>query len=335
MYQSIIVETHDRTGLIRLNRPKQLNALNDQLMDELGDALAAFDRDDAIAAIVVTGSDKAFAAGADIEVMKNFSFMDVYRSDFIGRNWEALRRVRKPVIAAVNGFALGGGCEVAMMCDIIVAGDTARFGQPEIKIGIIPGAGGTQRLPMAIGKAKAMDLMFTGRTIDAAEADRIGLVSRVVPAAETLDYGAGHRRRARAVARAGADADQGVGQPRVRGAAVGGPALRASDGPRVVRHRRPAGGHGRVCRKAKAHFQGTLIAEATGGAGAKCLGVRRPGRQPAEGFSSARSVSAAGGRYWLAGHRRLTCAGRLGAGGLSRPLSWRRIGAGPPAAGRS
>ncbi|MET0508757.1 MAG: enoyl-CoA hydratase [Burkholderiaceae bacterium] len=187
MYQSIIVETHDRTGLIRLNRPKQLNALNDQLMDELGDALAAFDRDDAIAAIVVTGSDKAFAAGADIEVMKNFSFMDVYRSDFIGRNWEALRRVRKPVIAAVNGFALGGGCEVAMMCDIVVAGDTARFGQPEIKIGILPGAGGTQRLPRAIGKAKAMDMIITGRMIDAAEAERSGLVSRVVPAAETVN----------------------------------------------------------------------------------------------------------------------------------------------------
>ena len=187
MYQSIIVETHDRTGLIRFNRPKQLNALNDQLMDELGDALVAFDRDDAIAAIVVTGSDKAFAAGADIGGMKDFTFMDVYRADFLGRNWEMFRRIRKPLIAAVNGFALGGGCEVAMMCDIIVAGDSARFGQPEVKIGILPGAGGTQRLPRAVGKAKAMDMVLTGRMIDAAEAERCGLVSRVVPAAETVD----------------------------------------------------------------------------------------------------------------------------------------------------
>jgi enoyl-CoA hydratase len=187
MYQSIIVETHDRTGLIRFNRPKQLNALNDQLMDELGDALVAFDRDQAIAAIVVTGSDKAFAAGADIGGMKDFTFMDVYRADFLGRNWEMFRRIRKPLIAAVNGFALGGGCEVAMMCDIIVAGDSARFGQPEVKIGILPGAGGTQRLPRAVGKAKAMDMVLTGRMIDAAEAERCGLVSRLVPAAETVD----------------------------------------------------------------------------------------------------------------------------------------------------
>jgi len=187
MYQSIIVETHDRTGLIRFNRPKQLNALNDQLMDELGDALVAFDRDEAIAAIVVTGSDKAFAAGADIGGMKDFTFMDVYRADFLGRNWEMFRRIRKPLIAAVNGFALGGGCEVAMMCDIIVAGDSARFGQPEVKIGILPGAGGTQRLPRAVGKAKAMDMVLTGRMIDATEAERCGLVSRLVPAAETVD----------------------------------------------------------------------------------------------------------------------------------------------------
>ncbi len=187
MYQSIVVETHDRAGLIRLNRPKQLNALNDQLMDELTEALTAFDHDQAIAAIVLTGSDKAFAAGADIDVMKAYSFMDVYGSEYITRNWEMLRRVRKPVIAAVNGFALGGGCEVAMMCDIVVAGDTARFGQPEIKLGIVPGAGGTQRLPRAIGKAKAMDMVLTARMIDAAEAERAGLVSRVVPAAETLE----------------------------------------------------------------------------------------------------------------------------------------------------
>ena len=186
-YETIVTETRDRVGLIRLNRPKQLNALNDTLMMELGKALAAFDADDGIGVIVLTGSEKAFAAGADIVGMKDFSFNDVYRRNYFTGGWTALREVRKPVIAAVNGYALGGGCEVAMMCDMIIAGDNARFGQPEIKLGIIPGAGGTQRLPLAVGKAKAMDLLFTGRTIDAAEADRIGLVSRVVPAAEALD----------------------------------------------------------------------------------------------------------------------------------------------------
>ena len=186
-FETIVTETRERVGLIRLNRPKQLNALNDTLMMELGKALAAFDADDGIAAIVLTGSDKAFAAGADIVGMKDFSFNDVYRRNYFTGGWTALRDVRKPVIAAVNGYALGGGCEVAMMCDMIIAGDNARFGQPEIKLGIIPGAGGTQRLPLAVGKAKAMDLLLTGRTIDASEADRIGLVSRVVPAAEALD----------------------------------------------------------------------------------------------------------------------------------------------------
>ena len=185
-YETIVTETRDRVGLIRLNRPKQLNALNDTLMMELGKALAAFDADDGIGVIVLTGSEKAFAAGADIVGMKDFSFNDVYRRNYFTGGWTALREVRKPVIAAVNGYALGGGCEIAMMCDMIIAGDNARFGQPEIKLGIIPGAGGTQRLPLAVGKAKAMDLLFTGRTIDAAEADRIGLVSRVVPAAEAL-----------------------------------------------------------------------------------------------------------------------------------------------------
>ncbi len=176
-----------RTGLITLNRPKQLNALNDGLMDELGAALKAYDADPAIGCIVITGSEKAFAAGADIGAMAGFGFADVYGGDFITRNWEQIRQVRKPVIAAVAGFALGGGCELAMMCDIIIAADSARFGQPEIKLGIIPGAGGTQRLPRAVGKAKAMDLVLTGRMMDAAEAERAGLVSRVVPAASLLD----------------------------------------------------------------------------------------------------------------------------------------------------
>ena len=186
-YETILTETRERVGLIRLNRPKQLNALNDTLMNELGRALLAFDGDDGIGAIVLTGSEKAFAAGADIVAMKDFSFMDVYMSDYFTRNWETLRRVRKPVVAAVMGYALGGGCEVAMMCDIVIAADNARFGQPEIKLGIIPGAGGTQRLPLAIGKAKAMDMLLTGRTMDAAEAERAGLVSRVAPADKALD----------------------------------------------------------------------------------------------------------------------------------------------------
>jgi enoyl-CoA hydratase len=186
-YQNILVETRDRVGLVRLNRPKALNALNDQLMDELGAALRAFDADEGIGAIVITGSEKAFAAGADIAAMKDWSYMDVFSSDYITRNWEELKRFRKPVIAAVAGYALGGGCELAMMCDIIIAADTARFGQPEIKLGVIPGAGGTQRLPRAVGKAKAMDMVLTGRLMDAQEAERSGLVSRVVPAEKLLE----------------------------------------------------------------------------------------------------------------------------------------------------
>ena len=175
-----------RTGLITLNRPKQLNALNDALMDELGAALLAFDTDAAIGCIVITGSEKAFAAGADISAMAQKTFDEAYGGDFITRNWETIRRVRKPVIAAVAGFALGGGCELAMMCDFIIAADTGRFGQPEIKIGIIPGAGGTQRLPRAVGKSKAMDMVLTGRLMDAAEAERAGLVSRVVAADQLM-----------------------------------------------------------------------------------------------------------------------------------------------------
>ncbi len=185
-YASILTELRGKTGLITLNRPKQLNALNDTLMDELGAALKAYDADDNVGCIVITGSDKAFAAGADISAMAGWSYMDVYKSDYITRNWETLRTIRKPVIAAVAGFALGGGCELAMMCDFIIAADTAKFGQPEIKLGIIPGAGGTQRLPRAVGKAKAMDMVLTGRMMDAAEAERAGLVSRVVPAAELM-----------------------------------------------------------------------------------------------------------------------------------------------------
>ena len=181
-YETIEVRVEaDKVGVITLNRPKQLNALNDQLMDELGAALKAFEADEKIGCMVITGSEKAFAAGADISVMAKFSFADAYRGDFITRNWETIRSIRKPVIAAVSGFALGGGCELAMMCDFIIAADNAKFGQPEIKLGVIPGAGGTQRLPRAISKAKAMDMCLTARMMDATEAERSGLVSRVVP----------------------------------------------------------------------------------------------------------------------------------------------------------
>jgi enoyl-CoA hydratase len=187
-YNHILVRTEgDAVGIITLNRPLQLNALNDELMDELGQALLAFDAEPAIGAIILTGSEKAFAAGADISRMAGYSFADVYGGNYISRNWETLRQVRKPVIAAVAGYALGGGCELAMMCDILLAAENARFGQPEIKLGVIPGAGGTQRLPRAIGKAKAMDLVLTGRLMDAAEAERAGLVSRVVANDRLLD----------------------------------------------------------------------------------------------------------------------------------------------------
>ena len=186
-YQNIIVETRGKVGLVTLNRPKALNALNDDLVDELGLALDAFEGDENIGCVVITGSEKAFAAGADITMMANFSYMDAYNVDYITRNWERLKTFRKPVIAAVSGFALGGGCELAMSCDMIFAADTAKFGQPEVKLGIIPGAGGTQRLPRAVGKGKAMDLCLTARLMDAAEAEKSGLVARVIPADKLVE----------------------------------------------------------------------------------------------------------------------------------------------------
>jgi enoyl-CoA hydratase len=186
-YEHILVETRGAVGLVTLNRPEALNALCAALIKELAEALDAFEADDAIGAIVLTGSDKAFAAGADIKEMSGRSYMDVYLSDFITVGWERVSTCRKPIVAAVAGYALGGGCEMAMMCDYIIAADSARFGQPEITIGAIPGAGGTQRLPRFVGKAKAMEMCLTGRMMDADEAERSGLVSRVVPAAELLD----------------------------------------------------------------------------------------------------------------------------------------------------
>jgi enoyl-CoA hydratase len=185
-YQNILVKTEGTVGIIALNRPKALNALNGQLMDEVTAALNAFEADPFVRCIVLTGSEKAFAAGADITEMASKGYMDVYKEDFITRNWEGATRIRKPVIAAVAGYALGGGCELAMMCDFIIAADNAKFGQPEINLGVMPGAGGSQRLTRFVGKSKSMDMCLTGRLMDAAEAERSGLVSRVVPAAELM-----------------------------------------------------------------------------------------------------------------------------------------------------
>jgi enoyl-CoA hydratase/carnithine racemase len=185
-YKTLIVETADKVTLIRFNRPEALNALNDAMMDELAAALDAAEADAGVGCVVITGSERAFAAGADIKQMVSKSYAQAHQEDFITRNWERVTRCRKPVIAAVAGFALGGGCELAMMCDFIIAADTAKFGQPEINLGVTPGAGGTQRLPRFVGKSKAMDMVLTARMMDAAEAERCGLVSRVVPAAELL-----------------------------------------------------------------------------------------------------------------------------------------------------
>jgi enoyl-CoA hydratase len=187
MTSVVLTETHGKVGLIRINRPDALNALNNDVVDGISAAIDQFEANDDIGCMIITGNEKAFAAGADIGLMKDYDYMHAYKTDFITRNWERIRTARKPVIAAVAGFALGGGCEIAMMCDMIFAADNAKFGQPEVKLGIIPGAGGTQRLPRAIGKAKAMDLCLTGRMMDAQEAERAGLVARVIPADQLLD----------------------------------------------------------------------------------------------------------------------------------------------------
>ena len=186
-YENILVETRDNVGLIRLNRPQALNALSPALVKDLGQALDIFEKDENIRAMVITGSDKAFAAGADIKVMQNFSYMDTYKSNYITDGWERVAQCRKPLIAAVAGFALGGGCEMAMMCDFILCADNAKFGQPEIKLGVIPGAGGTQRLTRFVGKSKAMEMVLTGRVMDAQEAERSGLASRIIPLADLVE----------------------------------------------------------------------------------------------------------------------------------------------------
>jgi enoyl-CoA hydratase/carnithine racemase len=248
-YENIIVETRGHVGLIQLNRPNALNALNAALMHELGDALMKFDADDAIGAMVLTGSDKAFAAGADIKEMQSKTFVEAYREDFITAEWETLTRVRKPVIAAVAGYALGGGCELAMMCDFILAADTARFGQPEINLGVMPGAGGTQRLTRFVGKSKSMEMNLTGRFMDAEEAERSGLVSRIVPADDLIDQ---------AVATAQRIAEKGAIAVMATKEAVN----RAYETtvPRAVRDRRSVRGHGGVHRKADPHVHRRVAA---------------------------------------------------------------------------
>ncbi len=190
-YADLLIETHGKVAVIRLNRPKAMNALNDNMMNELGDALRRFDADSNIGCIILTGSDKVFAAGADIAAMANYDYADTYNGNYIGRNWEHILDVRKPVIGVVAGYALGGGCELAMMCDFLIAADSAKFGQPEITVGVTPGAGGTQRLPRAISKSKAMDMLLTARMIDAAEAERTGLVSRVFAADKLMEEAIG------------------------------------------------------------------------------------------------------------------------------------------------
>jgi enoyl-CoA hydratase len=188
MSESLVkVEVRGRVGVLTLNRPKVLNALSNEVITALADAVRAFEADDGIGAMVLTGSEKAFAAGADIAAMSEWSYLDVFKSDYIAGDWDALRRVRKPLIAAVSGYALGGGCELAMVCDFIIAAENAKFGQPEINLGVIPGYGGTQRLPRAVGKAKAMDLVLTGRMMDVHEAERAGLVARIVPVERLLE----------------------------------------------------------------------------------------------------------------------------------------------------
>ncbi len=183
----VLTETVGKVGLITINRPEVLNALNDAVIDAVRDALLAYDADDNIHCMVITGNERAFAVGADIDQMMEFDYMDVYRGDFVSRNWDPIKRVRKPILAAVSGYALGGGCELAMMCDLIFASTTAKFGQPEVKLGALPGAGGTQRLPRAVGKAKAMDLCLTGRMMDVDEAERAGLVARIIDGDSLLE----------------------------------------------------------------------------------------------------------------------------------------------------
>ena len=260
-YETLLVETRGKVGLVTLNRPQALNALSSKLMRELNAALDGFEADRGIGCIVITGSEKAFAAGADIKEMQTLSFPQTYLDDFITA-WDRVGSARKPLIAAVAGFALGGGCELAMMCDIIIAADNAKFGQPEIKLGVMPGAGGTQRLTRVVGKSKAMEMCLTGRMMDAEEAERSGLVARVVPAAELM---AEAMKTAEIIAGdvpAHRHDDEGEREPGLRDDARRGHPLRAAPVPRHVRHGRPEGGHGRLRREARAELQEPLTVPA-------------------------------------------------------------------------
>ena len=254
-HPTVLVERRGAVGVVSLNRPQALNALNAALIGELAAALDDLEADDGIGAIVLTGNDKAFAAGADVKEMIPKSYPEIYLEDFITRGWERVAQCRKPVIAAVAGFALGGGCEIAMMCDIVVAADTARFGQPEIKLGTMPGAGGTQRLPRFVGKAKAMDLCLTGRMMDAAEAERAGLVSRIVPAAELLPTAIKIGEEIAAMSRPIAMMVKEAVNRAYETTLAEGRALRAPRLPRDLRHRRPQGRHGAFIEKRPPAFR--------------------------------------------------------------------------------
>ncbi len=259
-YENILVETHGKVGLVRLHRPKALNALSRGLIRDLNAALAAFETDPAIGAIVLTGSEKAFAAGADIKEIEDLSFAGAFLGDpFVA--WEYVSKLRKPVIAAVAGFALGGGCEMAMMCDLIIACETAKFGQPEIKLGVIPGAGGTQRLARFVGKSKAMDMVLTGRMMDAAEAERSGLVSRVLGVENFVEEVVKNRGANRRSQRDFGAGGQGISQPRLRDDAERGRAVRAPAVLRLVLHRGSEGGDARLRRKTSGRVQEPLNLE--------------------------------------------------------------------------
>lgn len=256
--KTVMTETHGRVGLIRMNRPKQLNAFNDTLMNELGEALLAFDADPEIGAIVLTGSSKAFSAGADISAMQGYDFAGNFRTEFISRNWETILRVRKPVIAAVEGVALGGGCEMVMMCDIVIASETARFAQPEVKLGVTPGVGATQRLPSAVGKAKAMDWLLTGKMVSAYEAEHAGLVSRVVPAEETLSTALQVAAEIAAMPPTGCYGHQGGSECVVRDQPDRRGPFRAAHVSGHVLHIRSERGHGSISRKAPGQLPSSL-----------------------------------------------------------------------------
>ena len=257
-YENILVEKSDGVGLITLNRPAALNALCITLTEEMAVALDDMEADDSIGCILLTGSEKAFAAGADIKEMKDKTYMEAYGEDFITATWERITTCRKPVVAAVAGYALGGGCEMAMMCDFIIAAENAKFGQPEITLGVLPGAGGTQRLTRYVGKSKAMDLCLTGRMMDAAEAERAGLVSRVVPLESLQEEAMSRGQEDRRHVAASDHDDEGIGEPGLRDHFGRGHSLRAAAVPLLLCHRGPEGRHARLRGEAEACLEASL-----------------------------------------------------------------------------